>query len=121
MSLLKLSPESDRLRRLARAHAAGELPTADYRRMRADVIEAFGTARGADLGDVTERRGGGSENTVPRASGSSGTSVASPLPSRRARWHWVALAGFLGLLLALAVAAGAAPPARPDTTVLSRG
>ena len=46
MTLLRLSPDSERLRRIAKAHAAGELSTPDYRRFRADVIERFTVAEG---------------------------------------------------------------------------
>jgi hypothetical protein len=42
MSLLKLTPESERLRRIAKAHAAGELSQGEYRRIRTGVIETFG-------------------------------------------------------------------------------
>ena len=44
MTLLRLSPDSERLRRIAKAHAAGELSTPDYRRIRAEVIESFAGA-----------------------------------------------------------------------------
>lgn len=56
MTLLRLSPDSERLRRIAKAHAAGEMSTPDYRRIRADVIDRFGTGEERDLGDNTERR-----------------------------------------------------------------
>jgi hemolysin activation/secretion protein len=55
--LLKLNPSAERLRRIAKAHAAGELGDADYRRIRGEVIDGF--ARGAahiDFGDDTEPR-----------------------------------------------------------------
>ena len=39
MSFLELSPAARRLRQAARAHAAGEMPRADYRRMRRAIIE----------------------------------------------------------------------------------
>ena len=56
MTLLRLSPDSERLRRIAKAHAAGELSTPDYRRIRAEVIERFGGDTAADHGDDTEPR-----------------------------------------------------------------
>jgi hemolysin activation/secretion protein len=56
MTLLRLSPDSERLRRIAKAHAAGELSTPDYRRIRAEVIERFGGDTVADHGDDTEPR-----------------------------------------------------------------
>lgn len=56
MTLLRLSPDSERLRRIAKAHAAGELSTPDYRRIRAEVIERFGGDTAPDHGDDTEPR-----------------------------------------------------------------
>jgi hemolysin activation/secretion protein len=58
MTLLKLSPGAQRLRRIAKAHAAGELPADDYRRIRGEVIDAFvnGRSMAVDLGDDTEQR-----------------------------------------------------------------
>jgi hypothetical protein len=56
MTLLQLSPDGERLRRIAKAHAAGELSTPDYRRIRSDVIESFAQG-GADVsGDDTQQR-----------------------------------------------------------------
>ncbi len=56
MTLLRLNPDSERLRRIAKAHAAGEISTPDYRRIRAEVIERFGDGAGEDHGDDTEPR-----------------------------------------------------------------
>ncbi len=56
MSLLKLSPESERLRRFARAHAAGEMSTPEYRTARARVIEGFHADATVEPGDDTQRR-----------------------------------------------------------------
>ena len=56
--LLRLTPDGERLRRIAKAHAAGELSTTEYRRIRTDVIESFSAADvpcdGA--GDDTQQR-----------------------------------------------------------------
>jgi hypothetical protein len=41
MSLLKLAPDSERLRRIARAYAAGEVDEEEYRRIRTEVIDGF--------------------------------------------------------------------------------
>ena len=54
MSLLKLAPDSERLRRIARAYAAGEVEEAEYRRIRAEVIDGF--VPDAHLGDDTQQR-----------------------------------------------------------------
>ena len=56
MTLLRLSPDSERLRRIAKAHAAGELSTPDYRRIRAEVIDGFADAPPETPGDETEPR-----------------------------------------------------------------
>jgi hypothetical protein len=56
MTLLRLNPDSERLRRIAKAHAAGELSTPDYRRIRADVIDSFAGAPPEATGDETEPR-----------------------------------------------------------------
>ncbi len=55
MSLLQLSPEATRLRRIAKACAAGELTRTQYRQARREVIGKFA----ASLGE-------GDEDTVPR-------------------------------------------------------
>ncbi len=56
MTLLRLSPDSERLRRIAKAHAAGELSTPDYRRIRAEVIERFSSGEAEELDDDTQPR-----------------------------------------------------------------
>jgi hemolysin activation/secretion protein len=55
MSLLKLSPEATRLRRIAKACAAGEVSRSEYRQARREVIEKF-----------TSSTEVGVEDTVPR-------------------------------------------------------
>ena len=44
MSLMKLAPETVRLRRVAKAHAMGEFSLAEYRQARREVIDNFDTA-----------------------------------------------------------------------------
>ena len=56
MTLLRLSPDSERLRRIAKAHAAGELSTPDYRRIRAQVIDGFAGSPTEVNGDDTQPR-----------------------------------------------------------------
>ena len=58
MTLLRLSPDSERLRRIAKAHAAGELSTPDYRRIRAEVIERFSSGEVAGVTTTTPNRAG---------------------------------------------------------------
>ncbi len=55
MSLLRLAPECMRLRRMAKAHAAGEMSQSAYRDARRAVIDGFAEAPLAD--DDTRRRG----------------------------------------------------------------
>jgi hypothetical protein len=85
MSLLKLSPEIDRLRRLAKANAAGELATDEYRRMRSEVIEAFRSEVDAGECEVTQRR--------PQADEAASAAVVPPATDTRARdrrpWRWL--------------------------------
>ncbi|XOV84504.1 MAG: ShlB/FhaC/HecB family hemolysin secretion/activation protein [bacterium] len=59
MSLLTLSPESTRLRRVARAHAAGEISLLEYREARRQVIRKFTRM---NEGQPVQ----GSDDTVPR-------------------------------------------------------
>ena len=91
MTLLRLSPDSERLRRIAKAHAAGELSTPEYRRIRADVIERFGAAGVEDQGDDTEPRW--LERHTPAAietDSSPAHSLVRAAP--RARLWWLAVA-----------------------------
>jgi hemolysin activation/secretion protein len=93
VTLLRLSPDSERLRRIAKAHAAGELSTPDYRRIRAEVIERFAGADPADIGDNTERRWIERPAKTPV---SDSAAAAEPrvrwLDRRRAYWLLLALA-----------------------------
>ncbi len=59
MSLLTLSPEATRLRRVAKAHAAGEISQREYRAARRQVINKFAVA-------VSRVPAYGSDDTVPR-------------------------------------------------------
>ena len=91
MTLLRLSPDSERLRRIAKAHAAGELSTPDYRRIRAEVIERFGGDAAVDHGDDTEPRW--LERPTPAAietDSSPAHSLVRGAP--RARLWWLAVA-----------------------------
>ncbi len=54
MSLMKLSPESVRLRRIAKAYAAGEFSMHEYRQARRDVIGNF-TTQSMDDDDTQPR------------------------------------------------------------------
>lgn len=66
MRLLKLTPESERLRRIAKAHAAGEISRGEFRRIRSGVIDGFGEASQRDMGDATQPRWIASESTTQR-------------------------------------------------------
>ena len=54
MSLMKLAPETVRLRRVAKAHAMGEFSMAEYRQARREVIDNFEPYRAAE--DDTQPR-----------------------------------------------------------------
>jgi hypothetical protein len=79
MKLLRLTPDGERLRRVAKAHAAGELSTADYRRIRSDVIERFSAQNGDITGDDTQQR------WVDRSSTATADAADGAKPSRTAR------------------------------------
>ncbi len=55
MSLLQLSPEANRLRRIAKACAAGELSRLEYREARRAMIDKFVSAREWDAEDTQPR------------------------------------------------------------------
>ena len=87
MSLMKLAPETVRLRRVAKAHAAGEFSRFEYRAARREVIENF---RPDALGDDdTQRR------SVDPSVGAGDADVRS---SRR-HWHWIMMLVLLGIVL----------------------
>jgi len=118
MTLLRLSPDGERLRRIAKAHAAGELSTPDYRRIRSDVIESFAQEGIGDVsGDDTQQRwferpiplppiADHVEDTLRNAwEGSPAVpqiSPASPRSRQHSRLWWIGL-GAVALAIALAV------------------
>jgi hypothetical protein len=88
MTLLRLSPDSERLRRIAKAHAAGELSTPDYRRIRAEVIERFSSGEAEQFDDDTQPRW--FDRPIPAAQPSLApvpTDVPAA-PARRRLWLW---------------------------------
>ena len=87
MTLLRLSPDSERLRRIAKAHAAGELSTPDYRRIRAEVIERFSSGEAEEFDDDTQPRW--LDRPIPAAQPSlAPVPTDAPPPSRRRLWLW---------------------------------
>jgi hypothetical protein len=105
MTLLRLSPEGERLRRIAKAHAAGEVSTPDYRRIRSDVIEGYADGDGDLVGDDTQQRW--LEPVIPPSVNDEAPPPVARMPAeRRARPRvvWVAL-GALLLAMLLGVAA----------------
>ncbi len=102
MSLLKLTPDSERLRRFARAHAAGEMSTPEYRRARALVIENFDAEAANDATDDTERRW--RPELVPavasRAAAEPTRSPTVAIDDRARRWRTtIAFAILLGIFV----------------------
>ncbi len=103
MSLLKLTPESERLRRIAKAHAAGEISRGEFRRIRSSVIDGFGDPSQGDFGEATQPRWFASESTTQRFQPAAERAVAAE-PDRSV----YTLVGFAVLLIVVAaVLAGA--------------
>ena len=104
MSLLRLNPDSERLRRIAKAHAAGEISRAEFRSIRADVIDGFGAASSRDAGDATQPRWFASESTTQRFQPATAERVVVAQSDRTV----YAMIGFAVLLIVVAtVLAGA--------------
>ncbi|HEY6598900.1 MAG TPA: hypothetical protein VIZ30_06290 [Pseudomonadales bacterium] len=118
MTLLRLSPDSERLRRIAKAHAAGELATIDYRRIRAEVIEGFAQTGVDTQGDDTEPRwlyrpiapAIRTDPPLPR----SARAASSPLWT----WSWVIVVLVIVIAVVAVVARerAPAPSARQETS-----
>ena len=98
MTLLRLSPDSERLRRIAKAHAAGELSTPDYRRIRAEVIERFRDDAGAEHGDDTEPRWH-ERPAAARIKTDPSVEVDIVRPVPRVRGWWLVLAAAAAVLV----------------------
>ncbi len=126
MSLMRLSPECVRLRRMAKAHAAGEMSEAEYRQGRRQVIDGFAAGAIITPEDDDTRPRWSEEPTLRSASVLRGPARAAAAvqptdqdPAGTRRWLWlVALALVLGaavLGLPRALAASAeidVPPVR---------
>jgi hypothetical protein len=96
VTLLRLTPDGERLRRIAKAHAAGELSTSDYRRIRSDVIERFAALDGDITGDDTQQRW---IDRTPVAAADAAGVTAQLRPARPLRVFWVMVGGLLLLVL----------------------
>lgn len=107
---LKLAPETVRLRRMARAYAAGELAEADYRRARRDIIDNFSTAARTD--DTTQPRWP-ADQTLRRleidmsASGVAHEAHTGADPVKRWLWLLVLAGALIAALLGLPQSYGA--------------
>ncbi len=99
---MKLSPETVRLRRIAKAHAAGEFSQSEYRAARREVIVNF---RAMPLDD---------DDTQPRAPTGEieAVGLAVPAGARRPwrRWALLVLAGLAALAAAQTFAASMPAP-----------
>jgi hypothetical protein len=98
---LKLAPETVRLRRLARAFAAGEMSEAEYRQARRQIIDEFlaaapaaGVAPAAAPSQNTTRRRSSDIAVVPESPPERETPAALPaaLPALRRNWRWLVAA-----------------------------
>ena len=97
MKLLQLSPEVTRLRRIARACAAGELSRSEYRRARREVIDKF--AEHSREGDeVTVRR---DNLDITRRRSSAPAAPAAPAEmAQRQNWSlWALFVALIGAAL----------------------
>lgn len=101
MKLMRLSPLSQRLRRVARAHAAGESTLAEYRQARQLLLAELqrmtprkldDTHRRAEVASMADHSGAGKVGIVAK-SGSGSASSRRPRP--QLRW----LVGALGVFL----------------------
>lgn len=102
MSLMKLAPETVRLRRVAKAHALGEFSMAEYRQARREIIDNFEAYRSAE--DDTQPR-------LPVAVEGTGEPQVTAAPRGR-RWRfWVSCL----ILLLCAFAANRLLAAEPVT------
>ena len=102
MKLMRLRPEVVRLRRVAKACAAGEVSRSEFRRARREVIADFAAV---DARDVTQRRP--EDATVPRMR----QGRDKPATARKRPWIWMGL-GILACV-ALLPAAGWSNPVIP--------
>ncbi len=103
MKLMRLSPLSQRLRRVARAHAAGESTRAEYRQSRRLLLAELqrtptrkldDTHRRAEVASMVRQPAVGSAGAVTE-----GLSVSSGLGRSRPQLRW--LVGALGVVLAV--------------------
>ncbi len=84
MSLMKLAPETVRLRRVAKAHAMGEFSLAEYRQARREVIDNF---------DATELDEDDTQPRLPLPEGGNESAAAVSVgQSPRRTLYWIALA-----------------------------
>lgn len=104
MTLMKLAPEAVRLRRVAKAHAAGEFSRVAYRDARRQVIEQF--RPDAMAGDDTRRRGSPSSDAraARRTVDAQRTRNVGMPPSARRHWRWIMGLGLVTALVLLLIA-----------------
>lgn len=102
MSLMKLAPETVRLRRVAKAHALGEFSLAEYRRARREIIDNFEPHR-VDEDDTQPR-----QQTAAVANGTPAPISVVPTRPHPRRWLvWLLVAG--AVLAASQILADEAP------------
>lgn len=122
MTLMKLAPESMRLRRMAKAYAAGELSETEYRAARREVIDNFSTAPLPD--DDTRPRWPEDEPTLRNGAGhgecaAAGSEAATSNGARR--WLWVVAVGLALAAAVLALPQAVAAPGFDVPPVRERG
>ncbi len=119
MSLMKLAPESVRLRRMAKAYAAGEISEAEYRQARREVIDNFSGVPPVDddtrprWPDEPTLRSGYAPPAATAARRPAGSTAAAESSGSR-RWLWLAALGLVAAAtwLTVPLALGAEPGTR---------
>ena len=97
MKLMTLPPESQRLRRIARAHAAGEFSRSEYRQARRVLLEELVSAGGSVLEDTFRRTADTARRDQLQTLEVAFAGVGAPA-ARRSRLEW--LVGGIGVVLA---------------------
>ena len=124
MSLMPLCPEAVRVRRLAKAHAAGELSTDDYRLARREAVERLGGkaapstgstgGAGVLLGDDTETRSVDPLTLAVSGARSATSDAIKPAWSLASWLKWVIAVGVVAAMTYAAAAAEVPPVADRD-------
>ncbi len=98
MKLMTLPPESQRLRRIARAHAAGEFSRSEYRQARRVLLEELARSGASTLEDTFRRSAHTARRDEAAVLAVTRGEVVAPR-SRHLPFRW--FVGVLGFLIGL--------------------